>query len=248
VAETEEDLDRPAASWVLRAANRSPGGPTARLRAIERAQAIVDAARRLIDVKGSEFTTHQLVREAGIAIQTLYKYFASKDDVILAALEDMVVASCVQMEEAGASFPDPVERLRFYVFNVISSLDPKGTPGAGRFIAAEHWRLVQLYPEEVATATRPVAEILARQLRAAEQAGLLAPADIDYGAWLGNQLLLSVYHNYTFAKDHEPAELIAEKVWLFLLGAWGGGPVARPPEPSSAEAPRAPANGVATPH
>lgn len=240
MSETEEDPAGPTASWMLRAANRSPGGPTARLRAIERAQGIVDAARRLIDVKGSEFTTHQLVREAGIAIQTLYKYFASKDDVILAALEDMVVASCVQMEEAGAAFPDPVERLRFYVSTVVSSLDPKGTPGAGRFIAAEHWRLVQLYPEEVATATRSVADILARQLHAAERAGLLAPADIEYSAWLGNQLLLSVYHNYTFAKDHEPPEIIAEKVWLFLLGAWGGRPAVQ-------TAPGVTTNGVATP-
>ena len=246
MSEIAEDLDRPAASWVLRAANRSPGGPTARLRAIERAQAIVDAARRLIDVKGSEFTTHQLVREAGIAIQTLYKYFASKDDVILAALEDMVVESCVQMEERGAAFPDPVERLRFYVYNVVSSLDPKGAPGSGRFIAAEHWRLVQLYPDEVATATQSVAEILARQLHAAEQAGLLAPADIEYGAWLGNKLLLSVYHHYTFAKDHEPPEIIAEKVWMFLLGAWGGRPLVHP-TPSS-EVPSATASGVATAH
>jgi AcrR family transcriptional regulator len=227
VSETGHERTRPASSWALRAANRAPGTATARRRAIDRAQGIVDAARRLIDLKGAEFTTHQLVREAGVAIQTLYKHFESKDAVILAALEDMVVENSHRMEEVGAEFPDPVERLRFYVFTVICSLHPD-VPNSGRFLAAEHWRLFQLYPDEVATATRSVAEILARQLRAAEAAGLLAPADIDYGAWLGNQLLLSVYHHHTFAKSDEAPDAIAERVWSFLLGAWGGRPAPGP--------------------
>jgi TetR/AcrR family transcriptional regulator len=224
---------RPMSSWAQRAVNRAPGVRTAPRPAIDRAQLIVDAARRLIDDKGAEFTTHQLVQEAGVAIQTLYKHFASKDAVILAALEDMVVENSHRMEEIGARFADPVERLRFYVYTVVESLHPD-VGNSGRFIAAEHWRLFQLYPDEVTTATRSVAEILARQLRAAQEAGLLAPADVDYGAWLGNQLLLSVYHHYTFAKTQEPSDAIAERVWLFLLGAWGGRP--------------APANGSAEFH
>jgi AcrR family transcriptional regulator len=189
---------------------------------MHRAQQIVDAARRLIAVHGSDFTAQQLVKEAGVAIQTMYKHFASKDHVILAVLEDMIAQSALAMERATAETPDPVERLRFYVYQVIASLRIEDDGNMGRFVAAEHWRLLQLYPDEVQRATQPIVDLLLRNLRAAEREGALSPADLEYGAWLGNQLLMSIYHHYVFAGPREPLEAIAERVWSFCYRAWGG--------------------------
>ena len=42
-------------------------------------KSIIDAARRLVRVKGDAFTTEELARESGIALQTFYNYFSSKD-------------------------------------------------------------------------------------------------------------------------------------------------------------------------
>ena len=39
-------------------------------------------------VKGPNFTTQELVKEAGIALQTFYRYFGSKDHLHLAVIED----------------------------------------------------------------------------------------------------------------------------------------------------------------
>jgi AcrR family transcriptional regulator len=175
-------------------------------------------------VHGSDFTAQQLVKEAGVAIQTMYKHFASKDHVILAVLEDMIAQSALAMQRATAEMPDPVERLRFYVSSVIASIHtpPSDQSNIGPFIAAEHWRLLQLYPEEVVRVTQPVVDLLLRDLRAAEREGALAPANLEYGAWLGNQLLMSVFHHYVFAGPREPLDVIAERVWAFCYRAWGG--------------------------
>jgi TetR/AcrR family transcriptional regulator len=204
-------------SWVARAADRAPSVQNSRLRSMQRAQQIVDAARRLIEA-GGDFTTHQLVREAGIAIQTLYKHFASKDEVMVAVLEDVIGQSVDQLRERGAAIRDPVERLRFYVFSIIGSLDGQ----SNRFIPAEHWRLVQLYPDEVEHARQPVADLFHAALREARDQGLLAPADAEHAAAMTNQLLLAEYHAHAFARSRASTEVIATKLWAFLLPAYGG--------------------------
>lgn len=229
--------DGQPSSWVTRAADRAPSVQNSRLRSMQRAQQIVDAARRLIDA-GGDFTTHQLVREAGIAIQTLYKHFASKDEVMVAVLEDVIAQSVDQLRERGAAIPDPVERLRSYVFSIIGSLD--GT--ANRFIPAEHWRLVQLYPDEVEHARQPVADLFLAALQEAVDAGLLAPADTAHAAAMTNQLLLAEYHAHAFATSRASTDVISAKLWSFLLPAYGGGlPVDRL---ESAAVPREAAAGV----
>jgi TetR/AcrR family transcriptional regulator len=216
-------------AWARRSAARA-GNARTHDADHDRARRIVAAARRLIRSEGGEFTTHRLVREAGIAVQTLYKHFAGKDEVILAVLEDLVVANGRRLEEAGARIADPVERLRFYIHAIVESAAEGQRNDQARFIATEHWRLVQLYPAEVDRATQATVDLLLRQLRAAEADGLLHPPDAAYGAFLANQLLLAVYHHYTFSGIQEPAAVAADRVWSFLLGAWGGRPTP-PPTP-----------------
>jgi TetR/AcrR family transcriptional regulator len=45
-------------------------------------QGIIDAARRLIIAQGSSFTTQDLIKEAGVALQTFYRHFAGKDQLL----------------------------------------------------------------------------------------------------------------------------------------------------------------------
>ena len=217
----------PPSSWVTRAAERAPSVQNSRLRSMQRAQQIVDAARRLLTQRPGDFTTHELVREAGIAIQTLYKHFPSKDHVMLAVLEDMIGEGVERYRRSGASIQDPLERLRFYVYSVFEDLDAPGTS----FIPAEHWRLIQLYPDEVEHARQPVAELFAAALQEAAQEGLVAPADIEQAAWFTNQLLLSTFHHLSFATTRESPDVVAANLWAFLLPAYGGGPAPRPALP-----------------
>lgn len=222
-------------SWAQRAAERrSPAVEKARLRSLERTNQVLEAAARLIDEKGSDFTAHELAKEAGVAIQTLYKYVGGKDQVLLAVLEKMISATCADLELRAAELPDPVERLRFYVTQLVreGDLERMAAPAA-RFVATEHWRLQQTRPTELAVVISPYSVLLRGELQRAADAGMLSPGNVEYGAWLATQLVVAVFHHYAFATAQESVDEIAQGLWRFCLGAWGGQHLDSWPDPGS---------------
>jgi AcrR family transcriptional regulator len=79
---------------------------TTRLPAAERRQAIVDTALRVFS-EGSYrgTTTAEIAREAGVSEPILYRHFASKRDLYLAAIEEAWTRLRTTWEEAMASEP-----------------------------------------------------------------------------------------------------------------------------------------------
>nr|WP_307875171.1 TetR/AcrR family transcriptional regulator [Frankia nepalensis] len=204
---------------------------------------IVEAARRLVDEKGDQFTTQELAREAGVALQTFYRHFPGKDQLLVAVIEDLIAEYAERYATAARELPDPVARLHYYLTAVLRGLEVARGDGSGRggrgeddepgrsprgssprFITAQHWRLHQRFPEDMTRATQPMTDLIARELREAQAAGLLTPTDPDRDAALVNKLLMTVYHHYAFAPADEPVEAIAEHVWAFCLRGLGGVP------------------------
>jgi hypothetical protein len=128
----------------------------------------------------------------------------------------------VEYERQARRFEDPVDRLRYYLTTILGFPEGSAEYSTRQFITAEHWRLQRLYPDEIAEATRPVTELILREIRAGADAGLFAPRNPDYDAWLVTQLVMAVFHHYAFAPTDQSGEEIAEKVWTFCLGALGG--------------------------
>jgi TetR/AcrR family transcriptional regulator len=212
----------PTESWAERAADRSPTVQRSRTRSIEQAKVIVDAARRLIVQKGGSFTTQELVKEAGVALQTFYRHFGGKDQLLVAVLEDMIGEAAVQYEERARHLSDPVARLRSYVKDTLANLGgPQGGPPSG-FVVSEHWRLHQIFPDDVAHAMKPWFNLVLREIRAAEAAGVLHPRDAEQDAWLVTRLVTAVYHHHAFATSDQSAEEIGEQTWAFCLAALRG--------------------------
>jgi TetR/AcrR family transcriptional regulator len=212
-------------AWVERTVDQSPSLQRSRTRRIEQAKVIIDAARRLIVVKGSAFTLQELAKEADVALQTFYRYFSGKDQLLLAVLEELISESCREFEERSRDVSDPISRLHAYI---TTTLDPTALGNenvvAARFITAEHWRLHRLYPEELAMATKPFTDLVLREVKAATEAGALSPSDPESSAWLINQLVTAVFHHYAFAPDDGSRQGMGERVWLFCLAALGGQP------------------------
>ena len=74
------------------------------------------------------------MKEAGIAIQTFYKHFTGKDQVLLAVIEDLVSDTCTDLKQRASDLPDPVARLRFYITSVVRRSPERAataTPGRG---------------------------------------------------------------------------------------------------------------------
>jgi TetR/AcrR family transcriptional regulator len=194
-----------------------------RSRSLEQARTIIAAGGRLIERQG-DFTTQDLVKEAGVALQTFYRYFESKDQLLVAVLEDVIGSQTRAREAQAAEIRDPVERLRFYVTWPLRTLGQPDTAGAARAVTADHWRLQQLFPDDMAQVDRPLVELIQRTLIEAREHGLLSPRDLEHDAWLIIEIVRSVYHHYAFASLDRSIDEIADQVWSFCLRAVGGIP------------------------
>ena len=210
-----------AVSWAEeRATERSASVQRSRARIANQVRLMLDAAGRLIREKGDSFTTQELAKEAGVALQTFYRYFPSKDELLLAVIADSMSDACTRWAAAAEELPDPVTRLRFYVTTVMEVLDAEeGDGGTAKFIVSTHWRLHRIFPDELAAAEKPFVELLLTEINAGVQAGLLAPADPEWAAWFIAELVRSVYHYHAYAPLAADA---TDHLWEFCLTAMGG--------------------------
>jgi AcrR family transcriptional regulator len=209
-------------SWAERVADRSQSVQRSRARQIEQAEAIVAAARRLIMERGDQFTTQELVKEAGVALQTFYRIFGGKDQLLLAVFEDLIAESCVGYERAAEPLPDPIARLHFYVEVTVGGSADATYGIAPRFVTAEHWRLHQLFPEEMAHATQHFTDLVERQLELAVADGLATSTDVAGDSWFITKLVMATFHHYAYAEVPTDRTAIAEDLWSFCLRAIGG--------------------------
>ena len=210
-------------TWTERAADRSPSVQRSRVRSVEQARLIVEAAQRLLQADGSGFTTQQLAKEAGVAIQTFYRYFGGKDELLLAVIEETIVSGCARLEARAAALDDPLDRLRLYTTAAIDGLIDEN-PGVTRFITTEHYRLHQIFADELAAASQRFADMLIPEIEAGARAGTLDPGDVDAAAWHVTQLSMATFHHYAFATPSGSLEEVADQLWLFCLRALGGRP------------------------
>src|SRR5262249_38350982 len=155
--------------------------------------------RRLIAERGDQFTTQELVKEARVALQTFYRVFGGKDQLLLAVFEDLISESCAEYEEQARDLPDPVARVHYYVTATVGSIGGDPTDVGPRFVTSEHWRLYQLFPDEMSHATQHFTDLVARQLVLANAEGRLASSDPQRDAWLITKLVMAVFHHYAFA-------------------------------------------------
>jgi TetR/AcrR family transcriptional regulator len=207
-------------TWAERVADRSPMVQRSRDRGVEQARSIVAAARRLTESKGPSFTTQELIKEAGIALQTFYRSFSGKDYLLLAVIEDIIDENCTLFREQARQLSDPVERLRFYVTATVRGLEGPG--GGPSFMTSEHFRLQTLYPAEVSRATQPYTNLVIEEIREAIAGGRISPQDPEYAAWLITQLSMAVFHYYDCAGLDETVDVIAERLWSFCFAAIKG--------------------------
>jgi AcrR family transcriptional regulator len=205
---------------------------------------MVEATRALIALKGSNFTTQEVVKKAGVSLQTLYRYFPGKDQLILAVFEHLTEERSREHEASLSDIDNPLERLRLFVE---STFEPVTTEDRARevlFMATEHWRLERLYPEELDRATSSFTRMVQREIEAAVAAGLVDSEDPESDAWLISQLVRAVYHSYAFATSASADTDATARLWAFCLKALGASPPRhskpatrsrrKPPQPTQA--------------
>lgn len=200
--------------WSERAAQRSPALSNQRLRAEEVSAQIIAAARRLVPAKAGKFTIQELATEAGIGLPTFYRYFRSKDELLVATVGELIADACTAYEQHAREIADPLDRLSAYVTAALASV---AEPEMARFATAQYLRLRQAFPAEMAQAARPIVTLILDTIREAQHAGLVNPADPESDAELATELLIAVYHSSACSAVVEAPEVIAQRLTKFLV-------------------------------
>jgi AcrR family transcriptional regulator len=211
-------------NWVDRAVERSAAVQRSRLRIAAQVRQMLDAARVLIETKGDEFTTQELAAEAGVALQTFYRYFSSKDELLLAVIGDAMSKACESLAEDASAMPDPLDRVRHFVMSILERLDgdPKSA-AMSRFVVSTRWRLHKQFPKELAEAEKPFVDLVRSEVNTASELGLLKPSDSQWDSWFLTELVRAVFHYYAFAAhDDGEIDVVKERLWRFCLTALGG--------------------------
>jgi AcrR family transcriptional regulator len=216
-------MAKPSATSRSAGTGREASQPRRVHRRGEHAGAIVAAAHRLIARKG-DFTTQELIKEAGVALKTFYRHFTSKDQLLVALIGDAIEANAAALEAQAEGITDAVARLELFVTAPLSLMEAGTVDLNPRFITSEHWRLHELYPDEVVTATKPFTDLVRKTLEAGRDAGVLEPRDPERDAWLITTMVMAVFHHYAFHPDDRARATAAQDVWAFCLTAVGGRP------------------------
>jgi len=205
-------------TWSARVLEHSPPVRRTREQALAQARQIVEGARGLVAERGAAVSTQELAKAGHVALQTFYRYFASKDELFLAVFEETIAGGCEALREAARVLDDPIDRLHFYV---TEALTEQTGPAIPQFLTSEHYRLQQLYPAEVAAALQPFVDLLVPELRTAARDGALAPGDVARDALFVTRLVLSAFHYQAFAPDPVDRERERQALWAFCLRGLG---------------------------
>ncbi|MGV0740545.1 TetR/AcrR family transcriptional regulator [Mycobacterium syngnathidarum] len=208
--------------WVERAVGRSVSVQRSRIRIENQVRQLQDAALALIADKGDDFTTQELVNEAGVALQTFYRYFASKDELVLAVLGDALAKACEQMRNAAEQLPDPLARLDYYITSTLERFGAGSNTGMMRFLVSARWRLHRQFPSELAEVEKPFAALLESEIAAAARAGSLRPIHPESDSWFAAQLIRSLYHYYTYVTPTaDELAVVKAQLWRFCVNGLG---------------------------
>jgi AcrR family transcriptional regulator len=205
------------AAWRDRVLERSIGPATRR--SIDRGAALVTAARTLLErTKGDGFTVQDVADEAGQSLRSFYRHFSSKDDLLLAVLEEVTATYVRGIEHAIAVFDDPGDRLAAALFAAVR-FPYRNEPGHTVGLSRLHLELAKSDRNGVAAARAPVAELLRDLVAAAGRAGRIDSIDPEMAGHVLMGLTATYVINRTLGNEYGlRLPTVEEHVTFCLLG------------------------------
>ncbi len=182
-----------------------------------RRREIADAALKIIAEQGlGRFTAMAIARETGLSDGALFRHFASKEDIVLAAIDRVEE---ILFEAFPPAEDDPVERLGAFFLRRVAVITEN--PGVARLVVSED--LARAAPpagvERVAAFRRRSSSFVVECLKEAAARGLLAPGVrpaearvVVFGS------LMALAHAPALAVDGVAPARLAASVWGTLEG------------------------------
>jgi TetR/AcrR family transcriptional regulator len=206
-------------SWRERHIEQSEAVRRRRERAADHVERIITAARQLYyETNGEAFTIQQLVERAGVATQTFYRHFRSKDELLLAVLEDVIIEGTEGIRKDAMVESDPLDRLKKTITLPILRAVPQDSRGYSMVLVREHYRLSETYPKEVAHFQDAYLDLLIEFIEAASTSGDLPPRkNVQRDARLLRNLATRTFNNLALGVEEDDLEAVAAHTWTFCL-------------------------------
>ena len=174
---------------------------------------IVDAAWDLVlTSEVTDFTVKQVAKRANVALQTFYRHFDSKDELLLAMFEEAIDQGAKPFIAESAGLP-PVERLHHLVTVPFLLNYDERAQRINRWRARERQRLVEAFPHEVEAVLEP--------FRCAVVDAIVAVCDAEEATCddpeMAGTIIVHLVQTMTYAVHGgglvADAEALAEQVW-----------------------------------
>lgn len=163
--------------WQRRVVGRSLRSATER--SVDRGARFINAAQVVMErTGGNDITVQDVADEAGQSLRTLYQYFESKDDLLLALFEEAMRAYAQLIEEAIVDLDDPLERLAGAMLAAVRMPEVSDS-GANRGLVRLRLRLADSKPELIGRAQSSVIGLIRTLLSHARDAGEVSVDDLD---------------------------------------------------------------------
>jgi AcrR family transcriptional regulator len=188
-----------AADWHQRVVQRSLRAATKR--SIDRGSSLIRAAAKLLErSNGDGFTVQDVADEAGQSLRTLYQYFESKDDLLLAVFEEAMRTYAGMIRDAVGDLTDPLERLGGALIAAVRMPEFSGT-GVDRGLARLRLKLSEVEPELVARSQEPVTALMRDLVATAADAGRIRVSDPEPATYMILALKSSFITSHTLGND-----------------------------------------------
>ena len=211
--------DETIPAWQRQSLNRSLQSARARARA--RSNRFVTAATRLLQERGNtDFTVQDVVDRSKMSIRTFYKYFASKEDLLVAVYETAVAQEAVpRLRKRIEKNKDPLMRLRAYVETVMD-LTTKSGPG-GRTLTGFQNRLAESRPADLERVMKPQFDLLVELIEDIScTQPLRGDLTVETAARLTHSMVLAAAHSRVLGSEGALA-IPAQTIFEFCASGMG---------------------------
>ena len=193
--------DDGAAAWHLRVVDRSL--QDAQRRSIDRGARLIRAAAKVLErTNGESLTVQDVADEAGQSLRTLYQYFASKDDLLLAVFEEAMLTYAHIVRVAIADIDEPLERLAGGIIASARMPALHGKAGVDRGLSHLRLQLGQAEPELVARSQAPVTSLFRELVMEAAPSAPSAAIGIEAATYLLSAVRTAFIISFTLGNEY----------------------------------------------
>ncbi|WP_426573937.1 TetR/AcrR family transcriptional regulator [Aquihabitans sp. McL0605] len=176
-ASVDEATTEPDADWQRRVVGRSLR--SAAERSVDRGFSLIAAAATVLErSNGEDITVQEVADEAGQSLRTLYQYFASKDDLLLAVFEEAMRTYARLIRRATEELTEPLDLLAGTMLAAVRMPDFSDS-GIERGLARLRLKLAEAEPDRVGQAQASVATLIRGAVASASAAKVISMVDSE---------------------------------------------------------------------